>query len=231
MISAILLAAGLSKRMGCDKLLLEYNGKTLLQHAVGLLCDLPCEEKILVVTPERQSSVESVDLSAGVSPEEVSPGGVSLVGSSVGGISVVINSESHKGQSESVKLGLSSSELRGSGDFYLFLNADQPRLTCDSLSGLLELAKNHPDKIIYPIVNGAPASPTLFPVRFRGELLELRGDTGGKVVRDAHPGDCVGFEVKEEDAWEFADIDTMEDYQLLGRVATTENWPKIVPLE
>jgi len=182
-ISAILLAAGLSQRMaGQDKLLLSYNKKSLLQHAIDLLDSLPCREKIIVTTKKRLDSV--------CIPPPIIP---------------IINPSPQTGQSGSLRLGLETS----TGDSYLFLNADQPRLTFDKLQTLFDLAQKNPDKIIYPSVNGKPTTPALFPACFRKQLLELRGDTGGRLVRKANPEACLSFEVDSPDC--FMDIDRPED--------------------
>ena len=187
MISAILLAAGQSARMGgCDKLLLDYKGKILLQRAVDLLDALPCREKIFVTTPEKLAAVNL--------PERVL---------------VVINLNPQNGQSESVRLGVNAA----SGSSYLFLNADQPRLTLSGLVKLFKLAEENSDKIIYPAVNKKPTTPVLFPARFRNDLLALRGDTGGRGLRSAFYTDCLSFEADNPD--DFTDIDCMEDYRKL----------------
>ena len=184
-VSAILLAAGLSRRMrGQDKLLLPFKGKILLQRAVDLLESLPVYEKILVTASAR---LELITMTPA--------------------IRVVINHHPEKGQSESLRLGVKAA----SGDAYFFLAADQPRLTLSSLYPVLELAKANADKIIYPAVNGNPCSPVLFPALFRSELLGLSGDTGGRTIRDAHPDACMAYD--SEFPEDFIDIDCLEDWK------------------
>ena len=187
-VSAILLAAGLSSRMGRgrDKLLLPYRGQTLLQRAVALMAGLPLSERVLVTTPAR---LERIAL-----PPEVR---------------VIVNDRPQAGQSESLRLGL----LAATGEGYLFLAADQPRLTPASLLPLLELAANNPDKIIFPAANGKPTTPTFFPARFRAELLAQTGDAGGRAVRAAHPQDCVALQAQSPG--DFMDVDCDEDYRAL----------------
>lgn len=185
-ISAILLAAGLSRRMGRDKLLLPYLDKTLLQHASDLLGSLPACERIIVTTSAR---VEGLELSQD--------------------IQTVINLRPEQGQSGSIKLGIAAA----SGDMYLFLSADQPSLNLDALRPLLDAAARNPDKIIYPLVLGKPCMPCLFPARFRDKLLALCGDTGGRTIREKHPEACLAVEVKDPEL--FQDIDSDEDYKAL----------------
>lgn len=188
-ISAILLAAGLSRRMGCDKLLLPFHGKTLLAHAVDLLEALPVDEKIIVTTKPRLAHI--------LLPP---------------GIVTVINPHPETGQSDSVRLGVSAAAQNP----YLFLSADQPRLDRDILLPLLDISAQNPDKIVYPHINGKPCMPSLFPARFRTELLQLSGDTGGRVVRMAHPESCLAVDAQSPEA--FADIDTEADYRALTSV-------------
>jgi molybdenum cofactor cytidylyltransferase len=185
-ISAILLAAGLSRRMGEDKLFLPYKGKTLLQQAVDLLSDLPVYEKIVVTTVAR---LERIALSPA--------------------IKAVINPQPEAGQSESLKLGIAAA----SGDLFFFMTADQPRLTATDLLPLLESARNNENKIIYPIINGDPYTPSLFSARFRMELLALTGDTGGRPVRMAHPE--AHLTIAPEHPENFLDVDSAEDYETL----------------
>lgn len=185
--SAILLAAGLSRRMGRqDKLLLEYKGKPLLWHAVQLLASLPCREKILVTSPQR---LESIALPCGVK--------------------AVINHTPQDGQSKSLRLGLEAA----TGDRYLFLNADQPRLRLSALAPMFELAAQHTEKIIYPVVDGNPCTPVLFPARFRAALFSQTNDTGGRAVRAANPEACLTFDA--ENPQNFMDVDSLEDYRVL----------------
>ena len=185
-VSAILLASGLSRRIGTDKLLLPYKGRTLLQHALDLLSDLPVYEKILVISPARLGKM--------LLPP---------------GILVKVNPHPMTGQSGSLRLGV----LSATGEGYLCMNADQPKLTLMDILPLLNAAKDNKGKIIYPAIEGEPRTPTLFPAGFRGELLALTGDTGGRAVRALHPENCIAVEAERPE--NFTDIDNRTDYLTL----------------
>ena len=58
MISAVVLAAGLSARMGRLKLLLPYGEHTVIEQVVSVLLSSPVDE-VLVVTGHEQAAVES----------------------------------------------------------------------------------------------------------------------------------------------------------------------------
>ena len=189
-VSAIMLAAGASRRMGGrDKLLLEYEGKTLLQRAVELLDNLHVFERILVTTKAR--------LEKSVVPAS---------------IHVVISCFSEEGQSGSLRQGLEMA----AGDRYLFLMADQPLLTLAGLQPLLELSEKNIDKIVFPSVRGKPCTPSLFPARFREALMSLTGDMGGRAIRKAYPEACLTFEAENPN--DFLDIDSEEEYRSLSQL-------------
>jgi len=185
--SAILLAAGLSRRMGCDKLLLEYRDKTLLQCSIELLSSLPVFERIIVISDTGSKTITL-------------PSGIKLL----------INHTPENGISGSIGTGVEAA----TGTHYFFLTADQPLLTVADLIPLLEASDANPDKIVFPVIDSKPCSPTIFPGRFRTELLNLSGDTGGRAIRDANT--VAWHAVVPERPDNFIDIDSAEDYQALG---------------
>jgi len=185
-ISAILLAAGLSRRMGEDKLRLPYKGKPMLQHAVDLISRLPVTEKIIVTTQTRLDYI--------LIPRRVL---------------VITNPHPETGQSGSIRLGLEAA----TGNWYFFLVADQPGLTTDDLNPLLEYASGNISRIVFPVVGDKPCTPTLFPSEYREELLALSGDMGGRAVCNAHSNACT--EVEPVSPKHFFDIDSVADYKAL----------------
>jgi len=172
--------------MGEDKLNFEFEGKSLLQRAVDLLSALPVHRHIIITTDARSKSI-------------VLPPGIKLF----------VNKDPSAGISGSVKLGVKKAR----GTHYLFLNADQPRLTVNDVYLLLKIAKANPDKIVFPMINEKPCSPTIFPKSFRKQLLNLSGNNGGSVVRDANEEHIVG--AVPENLINFKDVDSMEDYRAL----------------
>jgi molybdenum cofactor cytidylyltransferase len=182
-VSAILLAAGLSARMGADKLLLDYNGKSFFQHSVDLLQELPVYELIIVTTDVRYKQV--------IIPPD---------------IKVCINPHPEQGQSSSIRAGVEAA----TGTHYLFLVADQPLLASKDIQPLLDASVDNPEKIIFPIIDSNPTSPTLFPGSFREKLQKLCGDKGGRVLRDANKE--VWHPVYPENPERFIDIDCKLDY-------------------
>ena len=182
-ISVILLAAGLSRRMGEDKLLLMHNGQSLLRLALKLLSELAAFERFAVTTETRRDSVEILE-----------------------NIRFILNNNPQIGQSESIRLGISEA----TGSHFIFLVADQPRLTAPALKPIFTAVRENPDKIVFPLLRGKPSSPAVFPSRFKPELLALSGDMGGREVRRAFPDWCYGVDIENPD--DFVDIDNTSDY-------------------
>jgi len=197
-ISAVLLAAGLSKRMGEDKLMLNYCGHSILQQAIDLLSELPVYERILVTNETR---LKSLSLQAD--------------------IMALINPKPESGQSGSVKIGMEVA----TGTNFLFIPADQPKLRSIDIIPLINAAEEYPDKIIFPIVNTKPSSPTIFPERFREELLNLTGDDGGRNIRNSYPDLCHMIETEYPE--NFLDIDSVEDYRSLCEVGEESKPPSL----
>ena len=182
-VSAILLAAGLAQRMGKDKLLLDYQGKSFIEHSIDLLSSLPVYERIIVTSKARSAHISA--------PRD---------------IQIHINHFPENGMSESIHIGTSTA----SGTHYLFLTADQPKLTTADLLPMLDTALLNTGKIIFPLIDSKPNSPTIFPASFRSELLDLTGDNGGRIVRDANIKSSLS--VKPECPENFIDIDRKEEY-------------------
>ena len=181
--------------MGEDKLLMEYHGKLILQHSIDLLIELPVYERILVTTDTRTKLLTI--------PQD---------------IRLIINPHPENGLSSSINIGVNEA----TGTHYLFLTADQPRLKLANIRPLITAPNNYPDKIIYPLVNSNPCSPTLFPSRFRNELLNLfdpslsnQNDHGGRIIRDKNKQHCLA--IKAENPENFTDIDNIDDYKNLNK--------------
>ncbi len=183
MINAIIMASGFSRRMGRNKLMLLYNGKPLIDNVIDHI----------------EGSGLEIFLVSG--NEEV------LERGRLRNINTIYNSKADEGQSESVKAGiLNSPEC----DAYMFFSGDQPLLDEDTIRLLTETSLENPGFIIVPVFKGRKGAPVIFPKRFREELLELKGDTGGREVIKNNPGSVLLVDVKDDSM--LMDIDTKEDY-------------------
>lgn len=188
MTAAVVLAAGLSRRMGeQDKLRLPVGGAPMYRHALTLAADVA--DTCLVVTNDPGLAAEGEEM----------------------GVRAVPSPRAAEGMGYSVAAGAAALDARA--DYALFLGADQPFLQPATVQQLVHLAQES-DCIAVPRVDGKPCAPCVFPRRFFGELAALTGDTGGRAVWKQH-ADEVRFWDTPNTA-EFADIDTPESYQRLA---------------
>lgn len=187
MVTAILLASGYSRRMGQNKLLLKYRGKSLIEHTIETIEKCGFYEVILVAREE-----EIIDIGNRY------------------GLKVIINENALKGISESIKLGVrNAKETKG----FMFFMADQPFLDVDTVKELKNEFAENSDCIIIPRFEGKRGSPVIFPCVFKEDFLRLEGDVGGKVIINKNL-DKVKF-VEVENSTKLFDVDTNENYEYI----------------
>jgi len=195
-ISAIIMASGKSKRMGTNKLLLEYRGITFIENTLEKVLKENFYEFAIVIS-DKKVKKKVQDYMKNLETDEKKT-------------YVIDNKKSEKGQSESIKIGL---KTLGKCDGYMFFSCDQPFLTSDTIKKIL---KNfNPGRITIPEYDGKRSLPVIFGKNFKNELLKLEGDTGGKTVISNHPDKIRIVEIENSD--EGRDIDTKEDYEMLKK--------------
>ena len=152
-ITAVIMCSGLSRRMGENKLLMDFKGRRLFEYIINTVSEIDFY-KILVITPYKEICEYS------------------------GNLSVINNTENFKGISSSIKLG---AENCGECDGIMFFTADQPFMTGHVIEKLIKCF-NENNKIIVPTVNKVFKNPVIFPIRYKKDLLALSDDYGGKYI-------------------------------------------------
>lgn len=185
-IGCVLLAAGNSSRFGSNKLMREFQGKTLIRRAMETV---PAEElsDIAVVT----QYAEIVDLAKDF------------------GYPAVVNTRPDLGQSHSIELGISALSHCNA---LMFMVADQPRLSREAAAELVRFYREHPDNIVGLGHNGSRGNPCIFPARFYPELMAIEGDRGGNVVIRQHEEELLLWEVSPA---QLIDVDTPQALEAL----------------
>jgi molybdenum cofactor cytidylyltransferase len=182
-LSAVVLAAGLSMRMGQNKLLMNFRGEPLIMAVLRLAFSCGFGESILVSTRDTLAGIETP-----------------------AGFSIVLNPEPDAGQGRSVALGAGAASPYSKG--IMFFQADMPLLDKGAVLAIVSAFDG--THIAAPEIVGELRSPAIFPISLRGELSELRGDEGGRALYKKHPG--LMLPVPFQDATLFRDIDTVNDY-------------------
>lgn len=187
-ISAILLGAGESKRMGVDKLSLSWGKRTVLEHCFEALLQSEVQE-LVVVLGVRNKGIKN--LFRGRKAR------------------VVINPDSHRGISTSIRRGLVA--LRSRSDGILIALGDQPLLKTITINLLIQAFQKGKGGIIIPSFRGRRGHPVIFHRRYKKELLNLDGDVGGKSVIERHPQAVRAIRVRSIGV--VTDVDTWQDYK------------------
>lgn len=198
----VVLAAGLSRRLNGEKLLLPWQGKALVRHSVEALLGSRLD-KVVVVVGHRGEEVQDalVDLPVEVVDNKDYRAGIGL---------------SVRAAVAHVEKGMCS-QCRG----ILFALGDQPCLRGSTVDALLGRFLAREGAIVYPLFAGKRGNPVIFPAALYGELLLLQGDTGGQEVMSRHKERLYGVVVDDQAVIE--DIDCREDY-----VKLVENRPKVL---
>jgi molybdenum cofactor cytidylyltransferase len=191
MLSAILLAAGESKRMGKTKQLMPMGQSTLLERAIDSLLD---------------SSVDEIIVVLGHKAEEIAR---TIAGRPV---KIVINSDYSQGMSTSIIAGLILVDPRSQA--VMLAMGDQPLVESSTINQLIEAFNKNRKGIAVPTYRGRRGHPIIFDIKYKTELLMLKGDVGGREIIHNHPDDVLMVAIDSESV--ISDIDTQEDYQSLG---------------
>ena len=188
MISAILLAAGESKRMGVDKLSLAWGKETLLEHCLEVLIRSEVKE-VIIVLGVRNKKLKDLFLKSKVK--------------------TVVNSFSDQGMSASIRVGLQVIHPGYNG--VLIALGDQPLLRTRTINSLIHAFEKREKGIIVPSFRGRKGHPVIFHRRYKKELSDLKGDVGGRSIVEMHPEDVRLVPVKSKGV--VLDIDTWQDYK------------------
>jgi molybdenum cofactor cytidylyltransferase len=186
-ISAILLGAGESKRMGRDKLSLPWGKETVLEHCLRILLRSEVQEVILVISNLAQWKQNRYD-----NPK----------------VKVVLNPRYREGMSTSIRKGLQALDHRSQG--VLIALGDQPRLKTRTINRLIHAFALGKGKIVIPSFQRKMGHPVIFHRQYERELKRLKGDVGGRSIIERHPQEVKRVRVRSEGV--IRDIDTRKDY-------------------
>lgn len=181
-LALVLLAAGRGERFGGGKLTYEYGGQTLIGRALSAVPEGVFSKRVCVAS----------DAAVAAAAAEA-------------GFTVVTNKHPERGISSSIRLGIG----RCSAEAYMFMVADQPRLTAGTVEALASFYRAAPEKLAAAGYDGRRGNPCVFPEKYVDELWRLPGDEGGSRVIAAHENELRLMQAA--DPAELWDVDTRED--------------------
>lgn len=188
-VAAIVLAAGTSSRMGGgrNKLLLDFEGQSLLRRSVRRVIDAGLDPVIVVLGHEAdltRRELEGLPCSTVVNPA-YAQGGVHL----------------------SLRTGIAA--LPDTADATVVLLADMPFVTTDMLTTLVRRFRDTAAPLVVSQYGEIQAPPTLYTRPLFAELAIAEGPGCGKAVVRRHRDEAVFV------SWPFErldDVDVPDDY-------------------
>ena len=192
MISAVLLAAGKSERMGKFKQLLPIGSKTFVETCVDNLLASRADE-VIVVTGYNQAAVSEV-----------------LAGRPV---RIVNNPDFESGMASSIKRGVD--EVAAAARAFMIALADQPLIGPDVLNQIISQYEDSASLILIPTYLGRRGHPILLDSSLKGEVLSMDPHVGLRQVTHKHEHQIVYLEVGTSSV--LTDFDLPEDLDLLPK--------------
>jgi molybdenum cofactor cytidylyltransferase len=188
MICSIVLAAGRSRRMGVQKLLLPLGDRPVIARIVDEVLRSPVDRVFVIVGPDGGPIAEA------------------LAGRRV---EYVINPDPEAEMLSSVRCGLRA--MPEDCEAVLVVLGDQPGVTAEVIATLVQAYKTSGRGIVTPIHNGRRGHPLLFAMRYRDEILSCYDDVGLRGLLQSHPEDVCEVEFPAPNVID--DIDLPEDYE------------------
>ena len=186
-IRAIILAAGESRRMGTQKLLLPFRGKTIIENVV---------DNVLLSGISDIVVVSGADHEAIYSALQDRP------------VRLVYNENFRDGMFSSVKCGVDALPEEPAA-FMLFLG-DQPFIPVEVIHLVAEAWYHSKRGIIIPVYNGFRGHPILIDGRYKKRILNLDPEIGLRSLAEQFPEDV--FETITDFPEIIRDIDSKNDY-------------------
>ena len=187
-ISGILLAAGLSSRMGEPKQLLPFGENTIVETVVDSMLGAKFDEVIVVVghcAPQIQEKLQTRP------------------------VRIVFNADYREGMLTSAQTGIRA--LQGNEAFALML-VDQPFITTALIDRVVDGYVQTDRGIALPSYNYKRGHPVIFHKRYADDILALDAKSGGVRTIFKKYGDDIHYVTVDTDRV-LRDIDYREDYK------------------
>lgn len=187
-VSAIVLAAGSSTRLGRPKQLLPLAGRPVLQHVVDAAVAAGASEVVVVL------GHAAADVRAALRPDPR--------------VRIVVNAAYASGLASSLRAGLRA--LPEDADAAVILLGDQPDVAAQTVRRVISTYEETAAPIVQASYRGELGHPVLFGRAVWPRLEALRGDRGAREILAEWAGRIVALDVDGDPP---LDLDTAADYE------------------
>jgi molybdenum cofactor cytidylyltransferase len=191
-IAAIILAAGRSRRMGTQKLLLPWAGKTFIEHIVDQVASAGLQPILVVIGGDAAADVLAIEKA--------------LSGRQ---IKLVHNPDRDAEMLSSVRCGLKA--VPSDCEAALIFLGDQPTVRSELIQQLLQSYRTTGRSIVVPKYGDKHGHPALISARYFAEILDQYDGVGLRGLMAAHPDDIQEISVSDPNV--IADINLPADYE------------------
>ena len=175
MISAILLAAGQSKRMdGENKLVKKIKDIPVIKHSVRNIMASSIDELIIVLGYQKEIIEKIIDKNKR--------------------IKFVFNRDFESGMASSIKTGLNY--LSEKTESFFICLGDMPMVNKD-IFNLLIKSKNNKE-IIIPTYKGQQGNPILFLITMKEKIMTIQGDVGAKKILELNKDKIMSVQIDDQ---------------------------------
>ena len=197
MLIIILLSAGLSRRMGAaNKLLLPFQGKTMLETTLDQLFQVRNAEIVVVLGHEA---------------ERIRP----LLENYK--VKVIFNPNFENGMTSSIQAGVNAASEQSAG--FMICLSDMPLIQAVDYQYLVDVfldkIQSEPRVIVQPIFEGKPGNPVIFSNIYKPDILALDFPEGCKPIVQANRAYVQQVNINTDAV--LRDADTEDDFEQLNR--------------
>lgn len=196
----IILASGSSKRFNGNKLLYQFkslNGKTLFENTIERIYEV---KKMI----NKDKKFKSIDIQILV---------ISIYDKILNkkfenkDYEAIYNENHNEGISGSIILGTKEA-LKMNADSFAFFVCDNPFLKSDDIFMMLKYFYYSQKNIGSMYANNSPSNPSIFSMKYKDDILDLKGDNGALSIIKNNMKDAFFYAIDEN---KLKDIDMRED--------------------
>ncbi len=184
---AIILAAGESKRMGSPKMLLPFNGRSMIEEVILKVSESKADHTLVVLGAYHESIAERI-----------------------GPLTVMncFNENYREGMLSSVQCG-----FRNLPQFFkaaLVFQGDQPLIAPNVINSVIDAYLLSGKGMAVPVYKSKRGHPLLIDFKYRNEIQKLSSDTGLHSLIEKFPDNILEVKTNEPDI--LRDFDTYDEY-------------------
>ncbi len=186
----IILAAGNSSRLGKPKQLLQYKGKTLLQHIVDEAFTAQLHPVVIVTGANSELISQNIHQS----------------------VHIAFNANWQQGMASGIAIGMKTLlAIKNTIEAIILAVCDQPFVSSELFLQLNNVQKQTNKAIVASHYVNTMGTPVLFTQLYFSQLINLSGKGGAKQLLEIYKDDVASVSFPDGNI----DIDTEDDYENL----------------